>query len=1335
MDKTSINILKKKNLGLLLFFCNMLLFGQSPISFRNISVKDGLSQNSGIDVVQDSLGYLWIATQDGLNCYNGREFKTYPFQFVDVTRPTFSHMGQLYVDRYGTLWAVTLDKKLHYLKKDDRQFTTEKQVRDAYSIFQDAMENYWVGTYQGGIYSKKKSQDSYSFAKILADTSIKGPVRQFYQTNNTELWILGTNEILLLDIEKEEITDRIPAPKWQGTSINLSKMVTGKNGQIWVGTYGNGIYKLISNHQGGFILSRDMKIEFPDHLNILDLFLDSKNRLWAGSYGQGLYCYDLTTQKTSHFFADKNNHKSLHYNDVLSIHQDYLGVLWFGTDGAGVSFYDEHLEKFNSVTNSQTPKDIHADVVRALATDHNGAIWLGTSGKGLTKYHPETKQWQSYNSKNSALSSDRIMSLFMNDDETLWIGTQGAGLFFMNPDGNITPYTGIGANYLQVSTIWNIFKDKEGVFWLGTRDHGLIKFDRTAGALGQYGTSNETGCLPSNNIKVITQDETGHLWLGTENNGVVKLDTKTGKTERFSTSSPEGKLSTDAIKSIYIDEDHNKVWIGTYGKGIDVLDRTSKNVKNYTTADGLPNNVVYAILPDCNGNLWLSSNKGISRLRPTQSGPQFTNYNNYDGLATEFNTGAWHMANNGTLFFGGLDGFYWFDPGLIKANSELPKTNITKFEVLDQELSLMTSPVLNHDENTVAFTFSSMQFSLPFRNKYRYRLLDYDKKWISSGNKNYVRYPKLPPGSYEFQVMSTNYDGIWGDNVAKFPFQIKSPWYWNSFSKILYGLLLITMLFLLYAYLKWRWKMRLNLQLKEEEAIRLQKLNDFRSKLYTNIAHEFKTPLTLISAPLEEPFFQLHKSGGDNKKIGMVRRNVKRLTFLVDQLLHLAKLEEGKHQKKAIYGDIALFLKSLIASFEFQASQKSIKVVSEIKITSNAWYDEDMLEKVVGNLLGNALKYAPINSTCTIKAHEEKSTLSIEVGNPLSGEIDHEQLFERFYQGNPSQEGMGIGLALVKELVQLYRGTIEVERQGNDIWFSVELDVSESAFTDNERICPTFVDGTISNGSEDEEKNVHGPKEKPLLLIVEDDGDTRKYIADSLKHQYHILTAKNGQEGFEKAFSKWPEIIISDIKMPILDGLGLCERLKADPRTSHIPILLLTGANSDQKELEALRTGADDYIHKPFKTSVLAQRVHNIISIRRKLAERYAKELVLQPKNVKLPPVEDEFLKKIQKVLDQHLTDPLFNATEMGRHVAMSRMQLHRKLQSYTGLSTTAFIRSQRLKLASNILMDHNMTISEVAYATGFNTPDYFMKSFKAQFKLTPSEFIKKHRGTEDRVT
>ncbi|MCR9226466.1 MAG: response regulator, partial [Flavobacteriaceae bacterium] len=1102
------------------------------------------------------------------------------------------------------------------------------------------------------------------------------------------------------------------------------------------GTYGNGIYKLVRGHQGEATLSRDPKIGFPDNLNILDLFLDSKNRLWAGSYGQGLFCYDRAAQKTLQHVTDKNNGKALHYNDVLSIHQDYLGVLWFGTDGAGVSYYDEHLEKFNSLTNNQTPKDIHVDVVRALATDDSGAIWVGTSGKGLTKYHPDTKQWESYNSNNSALSSDRIISLFMDDDKTLWIGTQGAGLFLLDARGKITPYdAATESGYLGTSTIWSIFKDREGIIWLGTRDHGLIRFDKEEGIVEQYGTSGGKKHLPSNNIKVIAQDETGNLWLGTESNGVIKLDKRTGGTEHFSTSSAQGKLTTNAIKSLYIDNNRNKVWIGTYGKGVDVLDIASKKVENYAMAEGLPNNVIYAILPDGKGNLWLSSNKGISRLRPSPIGPQITHYNNYDGLATEFNTGAWHKADNGTLFFGGLDGLYWFDPDLIEADREVPKTNITKFEVLDQEFPLNTYPVLDHDQNTVALTFSSMQFSLPFRNQYRYRLLDYDKKWISPGNKNYVRYPKLPPGSYEFQVMSSNYDGIWGDNVAKFPFQVKSPWYWNGISKVFYGSLFLTLLYLLYAYLKWRWKMHMDLQLKEEETVRLKKLNDFRSRLYTNIAHEFKTPLTLISAPLDEQLSQLQKKGADNKKLGIVTRNVKRLTLLVDQLLHLAKLEEGKHQKKAIHGDIALFLRSLIASFEFQAAQKPIKLASKIKPMPYAWYDEDMLEKVVGNLLGNALKYAPKNSICTIRAHQEKDVLSIKIGNTINGQIDPEQLFERFYQESPSQEGMGIGLALVKELVQLYNGTIQVKRQKSNIWFLVRLDVSKSAFTHNELINPTFVNGTISDDVDFEEKNVPHQRERPLLLIVEDDGDTRKYIANSLKDQYQILTAKNGQEGFEKAVSKWPDIIISDVKMPILDGAALCERLKNDSRTSHIPILLLTGSSSGQKELEALRAGADDYIFKPFKTPVLAQRVHNLVSIRRKLAQRYAQDLVLRPKNVELPLVEDQFLKNIQAVLDQHLTDPLFNATEMGKQAGMSRMQLHRKLQSYTGLSTTAFIRSQRLKLASRILLDHHMTINEVAYAAGFNTPDYFMKCFKAQFNLTPSEFLKKHRKDKDSVT
>ncbi|RRQ48646.1 hybrid sensor histidine kinase/response regulator [Maribacter algicola] len=1303
---------------LLFWFTTGHVLGQQQISFRNISVKDGLSQNSVVDITQDSLGYLWIATQDGLNRFDGQEFQHFAFQFEDITRPNYSNLGYLYTDKQGGLWVLPQDGKLRKYAPLHSQFNIYEELENAHTVYQDDNNTFWVGTDQGQIF--KKHADSTRFENFEIDTNpISSRIRQFLQLEQDFLWVLTDHQCILFNTRTGKVQFELSSPKAEnGTAVTFSKIVPKPESGLWVSTFGKGLYEIEHTLQS-VSLERVTTFSVPEDLNILDMLLDSKDRLWIGTYGKGLFLVDGNAVR--HFMPDKNDERTIHYKDILSIYEDYLGVLWFGTDGSGVSYYDEYLEKFNVVTNDQTPNDINVDVVRAITTDADGNFWIGTSGHGLTKYNPKLGQWASFTTQNSHLTSDRIMSLCYDGDNRLWIGTQEGGLWIMDANGELRKVTSVNAN-----TIWVIFEDKWDRLWVGTQDQGLFQLDENGKVVSQYHTASEKHPLTSNNIRAIFNDSKGNLWVGTEDQGVMYLNFEEGQTEIINAVNDRPHLSTNAIKSVYLENDR-WLWVGTNGKGIDVLDLKERTTKNYNLEKGLPNNVVYSLLPDRQNNIWISTNKGIAKLTPSKNHvepPLVVPYDNYDGLATEFNTGAWHISKDHQLFFGGLEGFYWFDPATIKINLNLPKTQITQFSIFDQPTAMAEGTHLPYDQNTLSFSFSSMQFSLPEKNEYQYRLIDYDKDWIYSGNKNYARYPKLPPGNYTFQVKSSNYDRVWGPDIASFAFTIDPPWYWNSFSQIVYLILFALLLFTIYAYTKSRWRIQTDLKLQEAEADRLKKLHDFRSKLYMNIAHEFKTPLTLVSAPLEEMMADEGKRIKSSDNLSFVSRNLNRLTKLVDQLLQLGSLEEGKLKKMAIYGDITLFLRTLIASYQPQAKEANVAINSKIKQMPFSWYDEDMLEKTVGNLITNALKYAPKNTECTIFGTHEEGFLVLQVQNKISESIATEKLFERFYQENHEKEGMGIGLALVKELVDWFNGAISVKTNSDNISFLLKIDVRKNAFKDDERaeIAPfeKMADPNIGH-----EKNGEINK----ILLVEDDRETRNYISSVLEPEYQIIPAKNGMEGFDKAVKHLPDVIISDIKMPILDGIALCNQLKSDQRTSHIPLIMLTASSDASQELKALKVGADDYISKPFKTQILVQRIRNMAHMKVLWANRYKESYIVGPTDITVPPVEHQFLNKLQLILDKHLTDPSLSSPKLCELMGLSRMQLHRKLQSYTGLSTTAFLRSQRLKLATDLLKQGSLNVNEVAYMVGFNSPGYFMKCFKEQFQMTPTEFVASLNG------
>lgn len=1299
---------------LLVLFCCWGLNAQKQFSFRQLTIKEGLSQNSVVSMAQDSLGFLWLATQDGLNRYDGRSFKQYPFQFTDVTRPNFSRLGKIYVDREGNVLIIPSDHRVYKYDRDRDRFLRVGNITDATVIWQDIEKNYWVGTSKGEIHRMNGNFATLPTNPILR---IEGQVKKIEEKLGFGLFILS-EKTLVFNSQKAGMFQEISLETLLGERVpsNLSAFAIDHKGVLWLGYHGDGLYYFDDTTRSLRRLGiQDFGGYLPQNLMVLEVFFDSKHRMWVTTYGNGLYLVDFDTKKINHFSEQKQDPKALHYNDILCAFEDDSGTIWFGTDGAGASFYDADLEKFNSFTNYQTPSSINIDVVRAITMDKDNTVWIGTSGKGLTNYEPETNSWITYTTLNSNIPSDRIMSLYNDSNGALWIGTQGGGLSILERDNTFKNHNVFSSPSLKALTIWDIKEGMENTFWLATRDNGLIHFDQKKGIIGQYQNFKISDTIVSRkNIRVIEKGDQNQLWLGTQGEGLVKLNTKTGDASILTTTN--SGLTKDAIKSLFLDK-NQVLWIGTSGGGLDAYDIQNEIFYNFDMEDGLPNNVVYAILPDEMGHLWLSSNRGITKFsmrKGLDSPPEITNYDNYDGLATEFNTGAYYKHHDGQLYFGGLEGFYWFDPQSISESQYLPKTVVTDFKVLNNTRSIRSGTILNYDENTLDFTFSSLQFSEPGKNQYKYRLVPFEADWVVSGNQNYVRYTRLPPDNYQFEVMSSNYDGKWNQETENFSFTILAPWYFNTWSKGFYLLILVLSAILVYRYLKWRWKMKLDLQLKEEEALRFKELNDYKSKIYTDIAHEFRTPLTLISGPIESKLSEPDITEEEVAKFVMIERNASRLTALVDQLLQLARLEEGRFQLNNQWGNLGLFLRSLAAAFEYEAEQMGISYTYKIQAIPVAHYDEDALDKIVVNLISNALKHGERNGQCHVSTKHLEGHLWITVENETHVFLeDVQKLFERFYKNNKGTNGAGIGLSLVQELVKLLQGEIQVEQTSGTIRFIVKLPVALG--NENERESPAL-------GITDDTKMEVG--EPPILLVVEDNTDVLEFIASEFGSSYQVLRANNGEEGIAKAIVEVPDIIISDVKMPLKDGIELCNTLKTDERTSHVPIILLTASSDKQNELKGLKAGADDYVTKPFKIKILEKRVDNLVKSRQLLRHRYSQESFLKPKDIAITPTDELFLNKVQEVMDVHLADADFNAAKFSAQVGMSRMQLHRKLMTYTGLSTSAFIRSQRLKQAVQILKTSDATINEVAYSVGFNTPSYFIKCFKEAYKKTPAEYL-----------
>ncbi|MDO6759114.1 two-component regulator propeller domain-containing protein [Tamlana sp. 2_MG-2023] len=1274
---------------------------QKQFAFKALTIEDGLSQNCVISITQDSIGYLWMATQDGLNKYDGRKFTHYKKQFENITRSTFSKLGEIYIDKQNRLWIITHGGQLELYNQDTDTFTPIKLAYKICSIYQDQKLNIYLGTYNQGLlkldlHTKQASQ--------IPETQIqKQTVYNFLETESS-LYMATSGGVFSYSNNSELIKVAIN----NSSTPHYSTLEESKDGTIWLGSYGDGLFYKTPNSNE---FQQFQHSKLPIDINIEDLLVDNKNLLWLATYGDGVFLINKEEQEVKNFKANKSNPFAIQYNDILCLFEDNTGVVWCGSDGTGANYYDEHLIKFNILTNNQVPQNTSVDMVRSLCTDSKNNIWIGTYGRGLTRFNLKQKTYQTFTTKNSSLSTSRIISLNYFDGE-LWVGHQVKGLNTLSSSGKFIDYPA-----LSNLTIWNIIAETRDKRWLSTEQHGLLLFDTNKGIIKTFNQSNSS--LPTNNIRALTKQNDSILWLGADNAGVYRLNVKTNHTEKIE------KLDYK-IKSLLIQDDI--LWVGTNGAGLIKYNTVSNDTIIYTQSDGLPNQVIYGVLPDANQNLWLSTNNGISKFSPSKNSNAFENFSTDDGLqGTEFNTGAYCKAEDGTLFFGGLEGINWFKPDQITYNSVKPKTIISSFEVFSENREMIENDQLKHNENTITFAFSSLHFSLPEKSAFKYKLDNHDEDWINSKHNNLAHYTNLPPNTYTFQVISSNYDGVWNDEPARYTFEIKKPWYLDSFAILLYNLLFILLCYIVYYYAKLRWHMRMQLSLENAETNRLKKLDEYKTQLYTNISHEIRTPLTLILGPVDNQLSKENLSSKDKKELTLVKQNANRLLNLVDQMLNLSVIDSSQMKLKVSEGNLSLLLKQIMNAFQYSANKKDLNISAKIENLNNVWFDRDIIEKICANLFSNAIKYTTGKNDIIFEAHRQEDFLVLSIINTsthVEGK-DLSKLFQRFYQDNEMSDGVGVGLALVRDLVALSKGTIVANNLGNShIQFTVSLPITKNAFNQDE-----IINCTISEKPKalmlQNENSPKPLKDKPQLLIVEDEEDILAFIESIFNDNYQISQACNGEEGLKKALQIIPDVVISDVMMPISNGIKLCDSIKTNSITSHIPVILLTAKAGDHNEIEGLKTGADAYVTKPFNSDKLKIIVENLIKNRKKIHEQFNNTLNLNPK-LAITSTEAVFLKRLQSIIDAHITDPKFNSELFAEYMIMSRTQLHRKLKAISNCTTSEFIRLQRLKLAKELLVKSDATVAEIGYQVGFNTPSYFIKCFKALYKCTPTEFTSK---------
>jgi signal transduction histidine kinase/ligand-binding sensor domain-containing protein/DNA-binding response OmpR family regulator len=1340
------------------FFCSLLitsiyysfLAAQPQITFEHFSQKDGLLFPMFKGIIQDREGFIWIGTLNGVHRYDGFNFKAYKFDPTSKATITKGFVNVVYEDKKGEIWIGTSSglNNLNRTTGEFKQFVPDPKGplfrNNMFSVYEDSKGILWVGAAMG-LYTMNDSTGQLQLHAMGKNKEALSNLSYFSITEdkNGYLW-LGTNiGLMKYDRTSNEFipvwidpnADKLTNKNWSTGDYSVQCIYTDESGILWVGAFGGKLIKL--NPITGKMTHYDFKNhETSEIFPIQSITGDEDNKLWVGTFS-GLLLFDKIPGKIiAHYTYDENDNGSLGDDRVTSVLKDKSGTLWIGTLSGGLNKLNRTKFSFNKIIRKSWATDKSYSQVPFIdfLVSRSGTLLIGTTN-GIEELFPGQDRIVKHK------PYEAINILTEDSRGNLWIGIKqysGGGLYKKDSIGKLYPVVdSLGRMFTK--EIQCLYESKKGRIYFGSEFY-----------LFEINTENNSASLifqTNRRLYSIGEDKFGNLWMGTLAGGAFAFDPAGKKVINhftFEENNPSS-ISDNSITCFYTDK-KGRLWLGT-SSGLNKYDPTSESFKFYDERHGLTHNAVVIINEDESGNLWLGTGSGIAKFNPETE--EFHNYDESYGLAADYHYAA-GKASDGELFFKARKGITYFHPDSVKDNPFIPPVKITELKVFNNSFSFEKNVVLSHTENYLSFEFAALSFISPEKNQYAYKMEGVDKDWIFSGERRYAAYTDLPPGRYKFFVKASNNDGMWNNEGTFLSITILPPW-WQTYWA--YGLYFIALMLILYALRKYdlkRQNLKYQLQTEHEYAQKMQDISQMKSRFFTNISHEFRTPLTLIIGPADN----IISGNGDDavKEASMIKKNAIRLLRLINQLLDITRLDEGRLDLKVSSTDIAAFIRSIVMIFESLALSKGITlIINSSKDIINGFFDKEKLEKILINLISNSLKFTPGGGKVYVTLSELSGKLIIKIKDTGIGipEKEISRLFDRFYQVDNSHtreySGTGIGLSLTKELVELHKGTISVESKfGEWTEFTIELPIGRKAYDDNqiieitdketnypdekhlyikEQIKADLAETLISSDVPDEPHSEVDSDDKMILLIVEDNADVREYIKQFLKDEFIIEEASNGEQGIEKAMTIVPDLIISDIMMPKMDGYEMTRILKADVKTNHIPIIHLTAKSDRVSKFEGLEIGADDYLIKPFDNTELLIRIRNLINIRRTLQEKFSgkNKTAIINEVKKLNPLDEKFMTEILDIISRHMAEEEFSVEEFGKEAGMSRVQLHRKLKAITGKSASRYIRSYRLSVAKEMIEQQKGNISEIAYSVGFSSPVYFSKCFKEEYGLSPS--------------
>lgn len=1347
---------------LLLWICStaLNLLGQLAASFQYLSKKDGLSQVSVFAVAQDDAGFMWFGTKDGLNKFDGYQFKIYK----NNTSPNSliaNDIRTLYIEpKNKYLWIgttsglskyqVNTDDFVNYIHSpSDDSSISNNVIR---TIYKDSKDRLWIGTAVGlNLYDEANN----NFKKFHLDDKIAGAqdVKAIIEDAAHQLWF-GTSNGLYKLLENqdgslifERLDDNISR---QLSGLHIKSILEDKERNFWIGTYKQGINYW--DRKKDVVRIYKSKKDTPtslSHNNIRSMCLDQKGNLWVGTFN-GLNFLAKGSQYFIHYSKKEHGTTGLSDKSVRSVFIDKQGSLWLGTYYGGINHLDKNYGRFQNFRHSLAKNTLSSDVVSSFAEDNNNSLWIGTEGGGLNYYDFKTGKFKSYQFQEeqiNSLSGNNVKELLL-DKNKLWIGTYQAGLnlfdiekqtfqhFKHDPQNN---------NSLSNNNVYGLHKENDKL-WISTYGGGLDILDLKHKQFYNYShKSGNNKSLSSDQTRVLLQTRDKQLWIGTEK-GLNKINLNAhGFPLNFDLFLAGEKIYT-------LQEDvHSNIWIGTISNGLYCLNPITQDIQHFTTEEGLPGNTIFGILETNENELWLSTNNGLSKFQPKQI--TFTNYSYSDGLKNaEYNFNAYYKTESGDFLFGGINGFTRFNPNTIQQNEFIPPIAFTELRrnnkvvpikenrgCLKQNINNTEQIIFKYNEANFSISFAALDYFSPENNRYAFILEGLDNNWNHTRGKTEATYTIQREGDYIFRLRGGNSDGLWNPNERQLKIRVLPPPWRTNWAYFLYVVAICLLFYALYRFIHLRHKLDLQQIAKQQQ----EELHEVKLRFFTNITHEFRTPLTLILGPLKELINKEKHSQNVGNQLSLIERNAERLLNLVNQVLTFRKLAADHEPMKVINGNIVLFLKEIFLPFQKSADLKGVNYI--FKTTSNqinAWYDQDKLEKVFFNLLSNAFKFTQEGGQIEMHIEEKDEFIVVKIIDNGQG-IDprvRKQIFKRFYEkansAFSSVKGSGIGLAISKQMVELHKGAIFVENKGahRGTTIVVQLPQGRKHFKEEEVIEGLFDPEQIMDYSPliDAQQDVSAflqtenkiiDTQSRLLLIVEDNEEIQGYIKQIFAKDYRLITANNGLEGLQKAKKHLPDLIISDVMMPKMDGITFCGQLKTNIEISHIPIVLLTARTAALFKIEGLKTGADDYVTKPFNPEELRLRVRNIIQSRQDTRDKFARILTFDPKEISITSADEQFLENALQLVEKHIENYEFNVLQFASELAVSRPLLFTKLKALTGQTPNNFIKTIRLKRAAQLLKTKKLNVSEVAYKVGFKDPKYFRKCFQQQFDILPSKY------------